>query len=76
MPALLDLRHLPPPKPMQRILDALDGLAPGACLVALTPLRPEPLLPMLERLGYAWRIDEPDDDGVRIEIWRVEDAAG
>lgn len=75
MHVLLDLRHLPPPEPMQRILDALDALPARACLHALTPHRPEPLLPMLERLGYAWRIDGLDEGGARIAICRLEDAA-
>ena len=75
MHAHLDLRHLPAPEPMQRILDALDALPPGACLHALTPHRPEPLLPVLERQGYAWRIDALDQAGARIAICRLEDAA-
>lgn len=74
MHALLDLRHLPPPEPMQHILDALDTLPPGACLHALTPHRPAPLLPMLEHQGYAWRLDAMDDGGARIAICRLEDA--
>ncbi len=75
MPAPLDLRQLPPPQPMQCILDALDVLAPGMRLIALTPHRPGPLLPMLEQQGYAWRIDDLDDGSARITIWRIEDAA-
>lgn len=75
MHALLDLRHLPPPEPMQRILDALGALPPGACLHALTPHRPGPLLPMLERQGYAWRLDDLDEGGTRIAVCWLEDAA-
>ena len=52
----LDLRHLPPPEPMQRILDALESMPPHTRLDALTPQRPEPLLPLLAQWGYAWRI--------------------
>ena len=74
MHAPLDLRGLPPPEPMQRILDALDALAPGACLQALTPHRPGPLLPVLEQQGYAWRLDDLSDGGSRIAICRLEDA--
>ena len=48
----LDLRQLPAPEPMVRILDALDDLAAGQMLVARTPCRPQPLLDRLARLGY------------------------
>ncbi|WP_374012406.1 DUF2249 domain-containing protein [Pseudoxanthomonas koreensis] len=68
MTAPLDLRHLPPPEPMQRILDAVDALAPDARLDALTPFRPDPLLPVLEQWGYAWRIDDLEGGGARIAI--------
>ncbi|KAF1687161.1 hypothetical protein B1992_04005 [Pseudoxanthomonas broegbernensis] len=75
MSAPLDLRHLPPPEPMHRILDALDALAPDARLEALTPQRPGPLLPVLAQWGYAWRIDELEGGGARIAICRREDEA-
>ena len=75
MHALLDLRHLPPPAPMQRILDALDGLPRGACLHALTPHRPGPLLPILEQQGFAWRLDDLDDGAARLVVCWLEDAA-
>ena len=71
----LDLRHLPPPEPMQRILDALEGLPAHARLEALTPQRPEPLLPVLAQWGYAWRIEALDGGAARISICRREDAA-
>ena len=31
----LDLRHLPPPEPMQRILDALEATMPNATRVTI-----------------------------------------
>ena len=70
MSHLLDMRHLPPPEPMQRILDALEGLPVRAVLVALTPFRPVPLLPMLEAQGWAWRLADLPEGGCRIAIWR------
>ena len=48
----LDLRQLPAPEPMVRILDALTDLAAGQVLIARTPCRPQPLLDRLARLGY------------------------
>ena len=37
MPVHLDLRNLPPPEPMDRILDAVQSLRPGEHIEALTP---------------------------------------
>lgn len=71
----LDLRHLPAPEPMERIVTALEALAPGAVLVALTPFRPLPLLPLLEDWGFCWKIEELPDGHARIAIWRRDDAA-
>ncbi|HMN36018.1 DUF2249 domain-containing protein [Denitratimonas tolerans] len=75
MSSPLDLRHLPPPEPMERIVAALDALPPGAALVALTPFRPLPLLPMLEAWGFCWRIEDTPDGHARIAICRREDEA-
>lgn len=51
----MDLRHLPAPEPMVRILDALASLADGQALLARTPCRPGPLLQRLGAMGY--RVD-------------------
>lgn len=75
MPSLLDLRHLPPPEPMQRILEAVQQLSAGERLEALTPFRPEPLLPLLAEQGCAWHIESLPSGGVRITICRQQDAA-
>lgn len=71
----LDLRQLPPPEPMERILDALDALPPGARLQALTPFRPVPLLPMLEQAGFAFRIEDAIEGHAVVTIWRRDDVA-
>ena len=70
----MDLRGLPPPEPMERILDALDALERGQCLEALTPFRPVPLLPLLEVRGYVWRVDTDADGHARIRICHAADA--
>lgn len=75
MSAPLDLRHLPPPEPMQRILDALDALPAGARLDALTPHRPEPLLPTLAQWGFTWRIEPLPGGGAHIAICHRRDHA-
>ena len=75
MTVRLDLRHLPPPQPMEHILDALPSLPPGTCLEALTPFRPLPLLPILEDMGYAWRLEQTPDGQELLRVCRREDAA-
>jgi len=50
----LDLRHLPAPEPMRRILESLDSLQEGQCLLARTPCWPQPLLDRLQ--GNGWRV--------------------
>ncbi|MFZ7096744.1 DUF2249 domain-containing protein [Luteimonas dalianensis] len=76
MPVRLDLRDLPPPEPMDRILDAVQALRPGEHIEALTPFWPAPLLPVLEQHGCSWR-REPVTSGeyARITIFLREDAA-
>ncbi|MBX3690657.1 DUF2249 domain-containing protein [Dokdonella sp.] len=71
----LDLRDLPPPEPLNRIVEALRSLAPGHRLDALTPFPPMPLLPILQRQGFAWRIDELPTGHARVSICRKEDAS-
>ncbi len=70
----MDLRDLAPPEPMERILDALDGLERGQCLEALTPFRPAPLLPILEARDYVWHMDADAAGHVRIRICHAADA--
>jgi uncharacterized protein (DUF2249 family) len=70
----LDLRDLPPPEPMHRILEALEQLPPGGCLFALTPLYPAPLLSLLLADGYAFRVC-PLARGYRLAICHAQDAA-
>lgn len=71
----LDLRNLPPPEPMERILDAVLALQPGERIEALTPFWPAPLLPILEQQGCTWRREPgPSGDHARITIFLREDA--
>jgi hypothetical protein len=53
---VFDLRHLPAPEPMVRILDALSRLPDGHTLIARTPCRPVPLLERLAAMGYRTRV--------------------
>lgn len=65
----LDLRALPAPEPMERVLDALDVLAAGAELRVLLAREPHPLYGILARMGYRWRT-EWQDDGCHVAIVR------
>ena len=57
----LDLRDLPPPEPMQRILDAVDRRRAALLLQARTPFWPGPLLVHLENRGCDVEVvSEPD----------------
>ena len=74
-PIELDLRHLPPPQPMQRALDAADALAPGELLAIVAPMLPRPLLMELAQRGFEADPGEPGSDGsVRVQIRRPDDA--
>jgi len=69
----LDLRELAAPEPMERILASLRTLARGERLVALTPLYPAPLLPILESWGFAYRVRDAEAGGACIAICHAED---
>lgn len=74
MTVQLDLRHLPAPEPMERILDAVEALCPGDSIEALTPFWPAPLLPLLEMQGCAWRREPSPAGHARVLIFLREDA--
>ena len=74
MPVRLDLRNLPPPEPMDRILDAVEALRPGDHIEALTPCWPAPLLAILEARGCAWRREDSPSGHARITIFLREGA--
>ena len=69
----LDLRALAAPEPMERILDCLRTLRRGERLVALTPLYPAPLLPILDQWGFAYRVRDADAGSACIAICHVAD---
>lgn len=70
----LDLRELPPPEPMEQILQRLHALPPGERLVALTPMKPLPLLPMLEQLGFACHMQELASGGACVTLCHAQDS--
>jgi len=68
--ATIDVRGLPPPEPMVRVLECLDGLAPGDTLTVLHERRPMFLYPQLDERGFTHTTDEPEPGLVRIVIGR------
>ncbi len=68
---VLDLRHLAPPEPMERILEAVQSLKAGECLDAMTPLYPAPVLAILRADGFTTDAC-PMVSGYRVRIARGE----
>ena len=57
----LDLREMEPPQPMIAIMSGLEGMAPGAELVALLPRKPVYLLPHLEGKVSSYTLEEKEE---------------
>jgi hypothetical protein len=51
---LLDVSDLPPPEPIERVLDALADLPAGDSLLVRLPMEPVPLYPLLRSMGLSW----------------------
>ena len=56
----LDLRGMPPPEPMERVLDALAALLAGQQIPLLLEREPHPLFRILERNNYRYASSEPE----------------
>jgi hypothetical protein len=54
MTTLIDGRGMEPPEPLQRALQALDGLAVGDDLLLLLYCQPHPLFAALKQRGCTW----------------------
>ena len=71
----LDVRALPPPEPLERILEALDRLPEGGRLRVWHRREPFPLYDLLRRMGYAWETSG-EAGHFEIQIWRLPESAG
>jgi len=67
-----DLRDLPAPEPMERVLVATAALVPGGVYLARVPRPPNLLLPSLERRGLGWTLFEEHDGTVLLSVRRPE----
>lgn len=68
---LVDGRNLPAPEPMERVLEALDGLAPGDVVRFLIHREPYPLYDLLRRNGFRYESAMQDDGSFEILIRRA-----
>jgi uncharacterized protein (DUF2249 family) len=62
----LDVRELPPPKPLQETLETLESLD-GGILVQVNDRTPQHLFPKLSERGYAH--ESAGEDPVYTAIW-------
>jgi hypothetical protein len=69
-PAIDDLRDLEAPEPMERILAATAGLAPGEAYAARVPRYPRLLLPRLEERGLLYEVVEEPDGTALVQVRR------
>lgn len=68
--AVLDLRRLVAPEPLERALAAAERLEPGACIEVLTPMMPFPLIELLGDKGLDVVAERLPDGAARIAIRR------
>jgi len=66
----VDARHLEPPQPMVKVLEALSALPEGGRLCARTDRRPIHLYPVLEARGFTAESEEQPDGSYITQIRR------
>lgn len=64
----LDVRELPPPKPLQETMETLVDLGENAVLIQVNDRTPQHLFPKLEDRGFEF--ESVGDDPVYTAIWR------
>lgn len=70
MSTSLDVRHLPAPEPMLRILEAVTFLHPGESLRVIHNRIPYPLYPRLQERGLLVETQQRNDDEIHLVIRR------
>ncbi len=66
---LLDVRGLEPPEPLERVLDALAGLAPDRRVRMLIDREPHPLYRILDNNNFQYQVADLPDYRYEILIW-------
>src|SRR5690606_5733837 len=70
----VDVRDLPMPQPMVRILEALEALPVGQALFVEHKKIPVFLLPELRERGFDYRIKEIENQHVQLLIFRLDES--
>ncbi len=73
MQQLLDVTDLPPPEPLERVLDALADLPAGDSLKVRLPMEPVLLYSMLRSMGLVWERSSVPGGAVELVIWEPQD---
>ena len=66
---ILDVRGLPSPEPLERVLAALSNLMLGDRLKLLIDAEPRPLYSMLDRNDLGHRTEPGAVSGFEVTIW-------
>jgi len=69
--AIVDLRNLEAPEPMEKILIACARLNTGEFFLAHLPHRPNLLFPHLESRGLSWCVHEAPDQSALVLMRKV-----
>lgn len=69
-PLFLDVRHLPPPEPFERIALAVRLLDGERRLRVLIHREPLPLFRWLAEQGLAWEFVALPGEGFQLTVWR------
>jgi uncharacterized protein (DUF2249 family) len=72
---ILDVRGLPAPEPLERVLTALSALMPGDRLRLLIDIEPRPLYLMLDRNDLCHHTEPGVGSGYAVTIWPREPAS-
>ncbi|MEY6433894.1 DUF2249 domain-containing protein [Thioalkalicoccus limnaeus] len=68
----LDVQDLPPPEPMERVLETLPELSAGDLLRLRHRREPYPLYRILADQGFRYHVRMPPDCPFEILIWRAD----
>ena len=69
---LIDARWQECPKPIDRILVALELMRPGEYVRILTHREPLQLYPMLVNFGYSYKVETTNDGCFKMDIYSLE----
>jgi uncharacterized protein (DUF2249 family) len=69
---LVDCIGLEPPEPLERVLEAISGMAKDQFVRMLIDREPVPLYPILTRNGYGYETRANGDCSYEVRIWAKE----